>query len=273
MVVGVVGHVEWVEFLRVERVPCPGEIVQARAAWGEPAGGGAVAAVELARLAGGATLLTALGDDDVGRRAATDLERLGLVVEAVWRSEPQRRAFTYLDDDGERTITLLTPKLRPAAEDALPWSRLADFDALYFTGGDAASVREARRARILVATARELPTLVEAGVELDALVRSGGDESEAYARGDLEPVPRVVVSTGGDEGGEYELADGTSRRYEASPLPGPRADSYGAGDSFAAGLTYALGAGLTLDAALRLAADSGALALTRRGAYDRRLLP
>jgi ribokinase len=41
----VVGHVEWVEFARVERVPLAGEIVQASDWWAEAAGGGGVASV------------------------------------------------------------------------------------------------------------------------------------------------------------------------------------------------------------------------------------
>ena len=61
MRVAVVGHVEWVQFARVERVPRAGEIVHAHETWDEAAGGGAVAAVQLARLAGGgADFFTAL---------------------------------------------------------------------------------------------------------------------------------------------------------------------------------------------------------------------
>ena len=54
----VIGHVEWVQFARVERLPAPGEIVHALEWWEEAAGGGAVAAVELARLGGRVTLLS-----------------------------------------------------------------------------------------------------------------------------------------------------------------------------------------------------------------------
>jgi hypothetical protein len=43
--VAVVGHVEWIEFARVERVPAPGEVAHALEGWEEPGGGGAVAAV------------------------------------------------------------------------------------------------------------------------------------------------------------------------------------------------------------------------------------
>ena len=87
-----VGHVEWIEFARVERVPLAGEIVHVQETWGEPGGGGAVAAAQLAKLAGGATFFTALGDDELGHRAHDELTALGLRVEAAWRDEPQRRA-------------------------------------------------------------------------------------------------------------------------------------------------------------------------------------
>src|SRR2546421_65287 len=101
MQVAVVGHVEWVEFARVDHVPAPGEIVHALETWQEPAGGGAVAAVQLAHLAGECLFLTALGDDELGRRAARELGELGVRVEAAWRAEPQRRAFVHLDAQGE----------------------------------------------------------------------------------------------------------------------------------------------------------------------------
>ena len=81
--VSVIGHVEWVEFARVDHVPKPGEIVHAMETWEEPAGGGGVAAVQLAKLAGACTLYTALGDDELGRRAASRLGELGVRVETT----------------------------------------------------------------------------------------------------------------------------------------------------------------------------------------------
>jgi ribokinase len=264
--VAVVGHVEWVEFLRVPRVPKPGSIVTASEVWAEPAGGGGVASVRLARLAGDALFLTAVGDDEIGRRAVRELRELGVRVEAAVRHEPQRRAFTYVDDDGERTITLLSHKLVPRAVDPLPWDELAGYAAVYFTGGDADAVRLARQARVLVATARELPTLREARVELDVLVRSANDDNERYEPGDLAPTPKLDVATEGKGGGRYEGELG-SGRFEATQLPGPLADTYGAGDSFAAGLTYALGRGDDVERALGFAAAQGAEAMTRHGAH------
>ena len=259
---GVVGHVEWIEFLRVPRVPEAGEIVQVGQSWAEPAGGGGVAAAEFVRLAGSATLFTALGDDERGHRAQRELEALGVEVEHVFRPEPQRRGFVYVDDEGERTITIVGEKLRPRRGESLPWERLREYDAVYFTAGDAGALEAARAARVLVATARELPTLVEAGVALDALVGSARDPDERY-RGELEPPPALVVRTEGKDGGSYEPGD----RWDAAPLPGPVADTYGAGDSFAAALTYALGEGRSPDQALAFAAERSAIALTRSGAH------
>jgi len=265
--VAVVGHVEVVEFARVQRVPLPGEIVAVEDTWIQAGGGGGVAGVQLAALAGECTLYVALGDDPVGRSAEAELEGRCVRVEATWRPPPQRRAFTFVDSAGERTITLLSPKLHPHGNDALPWERLGETDAVYFTAGDPAALRAARRARVLVATARELATLVEGRVELDALVRSGVDAAELYRPGDLDPPPRFVVDTAGRAGGTYQTADGRSGTYAAVAPPAPVVDAYGAGDCFAAGLTFALGSGLPIEDALALAAQCGAAALTGRGVH------
>jgi ribokinase len=237
--------------------------VQATDAWEEPAGGGGVSVVQLARAAGGATFFTALGDDEYGRRAHDELTKLGVRVKAAFRAEPQRRAFTHVDAAAERTITLVGAKARPRRDEPLPWAELAEYDAVYFCAGEPDALRAARAARVLVATARELPTLQAGGVVLDALVASARDSSERYA-GELDPAPRLVVRTEGAAGGRYEPGGG---RWQAVPPPGPVRDAYGAGDSFAAGLTFALGEGQSRDDALAVAAAWGAAALTRRGAH------
>jgi ribokinase len=183
-------------------------------------------------------------------------------VHARVADEPQRRAWVYLDGDGERTITVLGGKLRPRAKDGLPWHELADADAVYFVSGDAAALRAARRGRVLVATARELPTLQEGAVELDALVGSGKDEGERYRPGELDPPPRLAVATSGSLGGWAQPGG----PFRAAAIPGPVEDAYGCGDCFAAGLAFALGDGLPVEEALAFGADRGAIALTRRGA-------
>jgi ribokinase len=262
--VAVVGHVEWVEFARVDEVPSAGEIVHATETWGQAAGGGAVAALQLARLAGEAALFTALGRDELGIRAREELEAGGVHVYTANHHEPQRRAFTHVDEAGERTITVLGEKLRPRGnDDMLPWHELTGCDAVYFVSGDVDALVRARRARVLVATARELPTLLRGGVKLDALVGSGEDDGERYRQGDLDPVPELIVSTAGPLGGWAQPGG----PYKAAPPPGPIEDAYGCGDCFAAGLTYALGAGRPATEAIAFAARCGAAALTGRGVY------
>jgi ribokinase len=267
MRVAVVGHVEWIEFARVERVPRPGEIVHALESWEEPAGGGAVAAVQLERLAGGCLFLTALGDDALGHRAKRRLEELGVRVEAVWRPEPQRRGFVHLDADAERTITVMGERVGPHGDDPLPWAELDGVDGLYFTAGDPAAVGAARAARHLVSSVRAIDALATAGVQLDALVSSGTDEGERYRPGDIDPPPRLVARTAGAAGGSLVAADGWSRRWAAAPLPGPPVDAYGAGDSFAAGLTYGLAEGRSPEEAVALGARCGAASMTGPGPY------
>src|SRR5271165_2177446 len=111
--VAVVGHVEWVQFASVPHVPRAGEVVHASDPFEEPAGGGAVAAVQLARLAGEAALFTALGRDEHGERAIARLRELGVSVHAARLAAATRRAVTLLDDRGERTITTLGARLEP----------------------------------------------------------------------------------------------------------------------------------------------------------------
>jgi ribokinase len=271
MRVAVVGHVEWIEFARVPHVPRPGEIVHATEWWEEAGGGGAVSAVQLAKLAGEADFFTALATDELGDRARARLEQLGVRVHAAPRPPPQRRGFVHIDGDGERTITILGERIVPHGDDDLPWERLEGADAVYFTGGDAAALIAARRARRLVATPRAEQTLRAAGVALDALVRSSGDPGERNAGDDLDPPPGLVVSTAGKEGGRWVAADRTSGSWEAALLPGPRRNAYGAGDSFAAGLTYGLGAGMPVADTLALAARCGAHKLTGRAVYENQL--
>lgn len=265
--VAVVGHVEWGDFAVVERLPTPGEIIRASHRWSEAAGGGAVAAVQMMKLAGSAAFFCALSSDELGRASAEQLEAVGIDLYAGSRPEPQRRAFVHLDAAGERTITVLGPRMVANGSDPLPWADLADFDAVYFTGGDAAALRAARAARVLVATPRAAETLLSAGVELDVLVNSGNDADEALDPSSIDPPPRHVVSTLGAKGGRWVGGESETGTWKAAVLPGPVADAYGCGDSFAAGLTYALGASQPIEEAVELAARCGAACMTGRGPY------
>ena len=177
---------------------------------------------------------------------------------------PQRRAVTFVDEAGERTITTIGPRIGPRGhDDFLTWLELARCDAVYFSAGDVDALLLARRGRVLVATSRDLATLRRGAVELDALVGSAKDEAELYRPGDLDPEPRLAVSTSGALGGWAQPGG----PFSAAPIPGTKVDAYGAGDCFVAGLAFALAAGLETPDALAFASRCGAGALVGPGVH------
>jgi ribokinase len=251
----VVGHVEWVEFARVPRWPESGAIIHATDVWSEPAGGGAVVARQLALLAGRCELFTAFGRDEPGRSAVRRLAELGIDTHVQHPgSSNTRRAWTHIDGDGERTITVLGDKLLPFG--SLP---LEGYDLVFFVSGDAEALRSARKSRFLATTMREQPLLHEAGVRIDLMAGSAIDPRERYD-GSLDV--GLVVQTDGPRGG---TANG--EHFDPVEPSGPVVDTYGAGDSFGAALAFALARGDALPDALKLAARAGAAVITGRGPY------
>ena len=267
----VLGHVEWVESVRVDRVPRPGDVAHGTDWWRGPGGAGAGAAVQLQKLTGDAIFYTAVGDDDLGRRARRELLAMQLRLEVSVRPAPTRRALASIDADGERALTVVGERHHPRADDPLRWDDVEGADVAYVTAADEAAVRIARRARVLVATSRILPLLRGAGVELDALVGSDADPAETYRDGDLDPPPRLVVRTNGSRGGTLAVDGEAPRSFPAAVIDGPVVDRYGAGDSFAAALAYALAAGLAPPEAVALAARCGAAVLRGKGPFEGQL--
>jgi ribokinase len=281
----VVGHVEWVDFVLVDRLPAPGEIVAARDAWEAPAGGGAMAASALRSLTGSATFFCAVGRDWRGFATLEGLRGTGLeVVSAMRGDRDQRRTVTYLTADGERTITVLARPLVPHGADGLPWAELEDYDGVLFFAGDAGAARACRVAKMMVSTGRARAALLEAGVQVDALVGSADDTHEAVDDELLMATrPRWVVATEGERGGAWwtpEAAGGgtpagardqrrgsgpdAAGRWAATPPPGAPVDAFGCGDAFAAALMAGLAAGRPIADACALGARVGAALLCER---------
>ena len=267
MKIAVVGHVEWAEFAPVERVPEQGDIVHVPETFEVAAGGAAVAAVQIARLAGECLFMTAIGGDDRADLVVPELTARGLRVEAARRESDQRRAFVYLDSEGERTITTIGERVFPEVEDPLPWDELEGYDSVYVTAGNAATLKAARAAKYVVATVRAGAALTDSGVGVDVLVASANDDGEKYERGDIEPVPRWVLRTDGSSGGTLEGIDSKVIHWDPHPPMDEKGDSYGAGDSFAGGITYGLGRGLPIGQAVQVGALCGASAVRGRGPY------
>ena len=265
----VVGHVEWVSFIGVDHLPVAGEILRASHSQDLAAGGGAVIAVQLAKLTGQPIpFFTALGRDRIGELAAEQLQGLGLDLQVAWREGPSRRAVTFIDTSGERTITVIGERLSPTAADPLPWASLSACDGVFVTACDGAALGLSRRARLLAATPRlGLELIQTTGLQLDALIGSAADPGERYRQGDLDPAPKLYVGTEAQRGG-FSWPGGP---YAAFELPSPPVDCYGAGDSFAAGVTAGLAAGWSRHQALSLGCLCGAACVGGRGPYDNQL--
>jgi ribokinase len=262
--VAVVGHVEWVDFIPVRRMPKRGEVIHADGtAFARAAGGGGVAAVVLARLGAEVDFFCALGDDALGHAAAEQLADRGVTPHVAWRArQPTRRALTLLEDAGERTIVTVGERLEPTGADRLAWELLERAAGVYFTAGDVAALERARAARTLVATPRGRSAL-ERGPEIDALVFSRGDRDESEWVRRVRHKARLLVETRGAEGGVWSgESDGS---WNAVAPDGPVKDAYGCGDSFAAAFTFALAGGASVGEAAALGAEWGARSLTHPG--------
>jgi ribokinase len=264
MRVAVVGHIEWVEFVPVGRLPRPGEVIHAKGVSAGAAGGGGVVAGVLCELGAQVDFFTALGDDAYGHGAAEQLIARGVSMHVAWREEPTRRAFTLLEDGGERTIVTIGERLDPLGSDGLDWSRLRGVAGVYVTAGDAIALQAARQAPVVVASPRARRALTGSGPSIDALVFSASDRDERAWAERTAPRARLLVATEGAGGGRWwGEAEG---RWRAARLPGPPVDSYGCGDSFAAGFTFGLASGATVEQAAELGARCGARCLSRAGA-------
>ena len=262
----VIGHIEWVTFLKVDQLPLAGCISHAKDSFEEAAGGGAVAAVQMSRLINGPVdLFTSLGKDTYGEKCYERLVKLGLNLKVAWRDKPTRKGISMINKDGERAITVIGERLQPIGSDNLSWSDLNDYDGVFVTATDKEGIIFARKAKFLSATPRTgRHILKNSKVKLNALIGSGLDPGEKINYEELIPKPEIYISTKGKLGGTIfpENHDYTSIKPSSKEI-----DSYGCGDCFAGAVTTALSAKLNLDKAIKIGAYCGAECSTHYGPY------
>ncbi|AAQ00202.1 MULTISPECIES: carbohydrate kinase family protein [Prochlorococcus] len=264
----VVGHIEWVSFLSVDKMPRQGLINRSNNFKEEPAGGGAVAAVQMSKLTDVPVhFFTSLGNDYIGEKSFERLSSFGITMHTAWRNKPTRRALSFIDNNGDRAITVIGERLQPQGMDDLPWSILKEFDGVFITAADSKAIQFCREAKILCATPRvKFKHLNDANIQLDALVGSNLDPDEKVHKNSLLIKPKVTVLTEGESGGIVNPGG----RYKAVELRSKAIDSYGCGDSFAAGLTYGMAANMDIQKAINLGAKCGAACATQFGPYNSR---
>ena len=259
----VVGHIEWLEFVPVEAVPRPGEIVHADESWEQAAGGGSAAAVQLTKLADSVDFFTALGNDEHARLAREELEARGITVHATAIDAPSAAAShsstTPVSGRSRRSVAssiraATTTGFRGTSSLAATLSTTAQATPTHCWRLD---VRASSLRRHASSRRRGKPRWSRrARLEREGRSRAlpaRADRSRAEARRDDFRTARWVGAAGW-----------AVQRCAASD---ESADAYGAGDCFAAGLAFGLAAGLEGLEALDFAARCGAGALAGPGVH------
>ena len=262
----VIGHIEWITFIKVPQLPKAGLIYHSQQCLESPAGGGAVISKKLRELTlGEVHFFTALGNDFYGNQSFNLLQNMGIKLHVAWSNKPTRKGFSLIDSQGERSITIVGERLSPTYKDNLDWSILNNMDGIFITAADEEIFKKARIAKTLCTTPRVgLDIINESGIFLDALIGSNLDPGEAFSLNQLILMPKIVIKTEGENGGII-LPGG---RYKALENKKTKVDSYGCGDSFAAGMLYGLSSNWEIEESLNLAKIMGRNCSEHFGPYE-----
>lgn len=260
--IAVVGHVEHVTLGGADGVLSPGDVVHLKDPRFVPAGGGGIAFAQLCRSDAEVHFFTAVGHDEAGRAVEARIRGASgrVHVHAAARAVDHPRVVVVVDALGRRTIIVTGSPLQAAASDPLPWSILADCDAVYFTGADPEILRLARAARRLVVTARRSAVLAAAAIAPDVIIGSVSDPRENAAFDAYHPSPSALVLTDGPRPVRVIRGERTTL-VDAPAAPTRVVGDYGAGDSFAAAFTFFLAHGVEVEEACRRAGPHGAAVL------------
>ena len=247
----VVGHVEWMNFLKVDQLPKPGVISQSEKSIEYPAGGGSVIAKTLSELTNNQVhFFTSLGNDYYGEQSFKILSNYGIRLHVAWRDKPTRKGFSLIDSNGERSITVIGERLAPTYKDKLDWSLFEKMDGIFITASDSEIFKKARIADSLCTTPRVGINIInKSNVFLDGLIGSNLDPGEVFSLSDISIKPKLIIKTEGENGGILYPGG----RYEALINAKQKIDSYGCGDAFAAGILYGLSSKWSIDKILSLA--------------------
>lgn len=278
----VIGSVNVDHVYRMDSLPSPGETTLARGDVRVTLGGkGANQAVAVARLGFAVEFVCALGDDEAGAWAMSQLAATGVTVRAQTHGSATGKALVFVDDrTAENCIVVVPGANRDLAFDGLsadtpPRLVLAQAEvdleivARFFRDAPNGTVRVLNLSPIC-----ELPTslldcvdgiIVNEGEAKTMLSVDSDDpaELENLARSFASERQVWLVVTLGARGAVYYDARDTvvDQGFSVTAV-----DSVGAGDAFAGAFCAALAQGASAAEALRLATANGALATTRSGA-------
>jgi ribokinase len=275
----VIGNAAVDSVIRVERFPRPGETIVALGASEDLGGKGANQAVVAARSGAHVHLVAPIGDDALGERIRSSLDREGVQTDGLTTSAyGTDRCVITVDRHGENTILSLIEAARhfnPFAETRLE-SWISAGDLVVMQGNLRPSVTRdcLALARAKGATTVLNPSPTYAAEDYDwtlvdlALVNRGeavelaGGEAEEAAGALCKRGAGAVVLTLGADGAAFFSADDTFR--VAAP-PVIAVDAVGAGDVFCGVLVAANALGRNWEDGLGAATEAASISVTRKG--------
>lgn len=277
-----VGENSWDHWIQLEGFPTPGEKVPVSAT-GEGAGGQIATALRsCAELGLSAAYLGAVGADGLGTRALAPLRSAGVDCSGVQvvPGAATRRAFIWVDGEGERTVFAVSdPALRMRLTELD--TRRIESSALLMLDSEDLDV-----ARWVVARARAagVPVLLDAERwetevreilrEVDFPIVSGAMARQLSAAGDLGEGLRelmgadtvMAIATLGARGA---VARHGERVLEVASPRVEVLDTTGAGDVFRGCFAWGLHRGLGAEELLAVAVRGAAFSCSGRGAQDK----
>jgi ribokinase len=257
----VVGSINLDLVATVPRLPRPGETLTDAELARVPGGKGANQAVAATRLGAEVRFVGAVGQDEFGRQATTDLAEAGVDLSGLQASATATGiALILVDESGENQIVVV-----PGANHALDPGAIevGEPDALICQLELLDAPIEAALAQtdaffcLNAAPARPVSTAI---LERADLIVANSLELEALGS---SPLGALFAVTLGAEGAL--LLENGEEVARATPPPVEAVDGTGAGDAFTACLVVCLLEGREREEALRRACAAGAITASRPG--------
>lgn len=291
----VVGNYMNANFLRVDRLPKPGESLAATGIFHEHGGKGLNLAVGLHQLGVETTLLMAVGDDPAGDAVIHDLSQIGLDTRRIFRvAAPSGYGVGFIAPDGSNFLAayqganaLLSPQhiaIAAAEIDTADWV-LAQFES-----PEPVILAAFKRARASGAKTYLNPSpWHEPAADLlaltDVIVVNASEAADFFRRSTLtglSPADWLIAlpdlarerNWQGDylvvtlaEQGAVALGHGDAVAFEPTFVV-TQIDATGAGDAFGCGLVWSLGHGRDIHQALRTGNACGAIIAENTGILE-----
>jgi sugar/nucleoside kinase (ribokinase family) len=248
--------------LRVQRIPAPGDHVNAEALGWRIGGSSANVACGLSMAGHHVRLVGPVGTDSMGDNLLAELEQYGVDTEYTFRADAASpRTLILLDDTGERTIMAVDSGAEPSSFLPTRGPDLRPVDCVYIEGYTRYPTHTATAAEsALLVTSPPVPGATAWPATI--VVGSETQYHDVTSAGTFGAVRSVsgerlewVVVTRGREGADAYAA---SSEVHVDAVAADQIDATGAGDALTVGLLHGLLRGNDMVTALQVGATWGA---------------